>query len=70
MDELWTHIGISPDGALGVAVASALLYVLYSVVLTLWGPRLFSSSSTLSVALLTVLGSLMARARTATAPKQ
>ena len=62
MDELWTHIGISPDGALGVAVASALLYVLYSVVLTLWGPRLFSSSSTLSVALLTVLGSLMARA--------
>ena len=62
MGELWTNIGISPDGALGVAVASALLYILYSVVLTLWGPRLFSSSSTLSVALLTVLGSLVARA--------
>lgn len=62
MGQLWTHIGITPDGALGVAVASAVLYLLYSVALTLWGPRLFSSSSTLSVALLTVLGSLVARA--------
>lgn len=43
-------------------IASMALYVMYAVVLALWGPRLFSSSSTLSIALLTVLGSLFARA--------
>ena len=62
MGELWSHIGITPGGALGVMVASMALYVMYAVVLAVWGPRLFSSSSTLSMALLTVLGSLFARA--------
>lgn len=62
MGELWSHVGITPGGALGVVVASTALYVMYAVVLALWGPRLFSSSSTLSIALLTVLGSLFARA--------
>lgn len=62
MNELWSHVGITPGGALGVVVASMILYVMYTVVLALWGPRLFSSSSTLSIALLTVLGSLFARA--------
>lgn len=62
MGELWSHVGITPGGAVGVVVASVALYVMYAVVLALWGPRLFSSSSTLSIALLTVLGSLFARA--------
>lgn len=62
MGELWSHIGITPSGALGVVIASVALYVMYVAVLAVWGPRLFSSSSTLILALLTVLGSLMARA--------
>lgn len=62
MGELWSHVGITPGGALGVLVASTVLYIMYAVVLAVWGPRLFSSSSTLSIALLTVLGSLFARA--------
>lgn len=62
MAELWSHIGITAGGVVGVAVATVALYLVYAVVLGLWGPRLFASSSTLSVALLTVLGGLFARA--------
>lgn len=62
MNELWSHIGITPSGALGVIISSVALYVIYVALLAVWGPRLFSSSSTLSLALLTLLGSLMARA--------
>ena len=58
MGELWSHIGITPSGALGVVIASVALYVMYVAVLAVWGPRLFSSSSTLSLALLTVLGAV------------
>lgn len=47
---------------MGVVVATSVLYGLYAVLLALWGPRLFASSSTLSIALLTLLGSLIARA--------
>lgn len=62
MAELWSHIGITPGGAVGVIIAAAVLYLAYALVLALWGPRLSASSSTLSLALLTVLGSLFARA--------
>ncbi|WP_232547058.1 YetF domain-containing protein [Propioniciclava soli] len=61
MGELWTHIGMTPWDALGVVIAATVLYLAYSLVLAWSGPRLFSSSSTLSLALLTVLGSLIAR---------
>lgn len=62
MGELWSHVGITPGGALGVMVATTALYLMYALVLALWGPRLFASSSTFSIALLTVLGGLFARA--------
>ncbi len=62
MTELWAHIGISPVGVLGVVIASTLLYIAYAAVLAVWGPRLFSSTSTLSLSLLTLLGALFARA--------
>lgn len=62
MEELWSHVGITPGGALGVAFAAVVLYLVYSAVLAVWGPRLTSSSSTLALALMTVLGSVFARA--------
>lgn len=70
MGELLSHLGltITPAGAAAVVIASCVLYVLYAVVLTLWGPRLAASSSTFSLALLTVLGSLTARAMLGDAP--
>lgn len=68
MSELWAHIGISPVGALAVVIASVVLYVAYAAVLAVAGPRLFSSTSTLSLSLLTLLGALFARAMLGDSP--
>lgn len=62
MSELWAYLGITGAGALSVVIASTVLYVGYSALLSLWGPRLFLSPSTLSLSLLTVLGAVTARA--------
>ncbi|MFV0460010.1 MAG: YetF domain-containing protein [Actinomycetales bacterium] len=61
MAELWAHVGITPLGIVAVAVSTTLLYGAYSVMLSVWGPRLFTSASVLSMALLAVLGGLFAR---------
>lgn len=70
MGELWTHLGltITPALALAVVIASCVLYVFYAIVLAQWGPRLSSSTSTFSLALLTLLGSITARAILGEAP--
>ncbi len=62
MSELWAYLGITGAGALSVVIASTVLYVGYSALLSAWGPRLFLSPSTLSLSLLTVLGAVSARA--------
>ena len=49
-------------GRTGGGGGSTVLYVVQAVLSAVWGPRLFSSSSTLNIALLTVPGGLFARA--------
>lgn len=61
MDELWAHIGISWVQVVAVVVSTSALYLIYAAVLRMWGQRIGSSVSTLSIALATVMGSLVAR---------
>lgn len=60
--ELWYQIGASPAGALGVLIASIVLYLVFTLILQIAGPRLSASPSMLSFAVMALLGSLIARA--------
>ncbi|MBR7744942.1 DUF421 domain-containing protein [Phycicoccus sp. BSK3Z-2] len=62
MDALVAHLGISAFGALGVALSATVLYVAVAVVLRVWGRRASASASTGTIALLTLVGSIAARA--------
>lgn len=62
MAEIWSHIGITGAGALGVFIATTVLYVVLVLLMQVSGPRLMSSPSVLSWALLALVGSLTARA--------
>lgn len=62
VQEIWSHIGITGAGALGVLIATAVLYVVLVVILRVSGPRLLSSPSVLSWALMALIGSMTARA--------
>lgn len=68
MEELWTHIGISWLQLVGVVVSTSVLYLCYAAMLKLLGQRVRSSTSTLSLALATVMGSLVARSMLGDAP--
>ncbi|MDN5821696.1 MAG: DUF421 domain-containing protein [Brachybacterium sp.] len=60
--ELWFQIGASPAGALGVLIASIVLYLVFTLILQIAGPRLSANPSMLSFAVMALLGSLVARA--------
>lgn len=62
LQELWFQIGASPAGALGVLIASVALYLVFTLILQLAGPRLSANPSMLSFAVMALLGSLVARA--------
>lgn len=62
MDELNAQVGITPMAALGVAIAAAVMYAVLAVVLRIWGRRLAVSASTVSVALVTLISAIAARA--------
>lgn len=68
MDELWFQIGITWPQVLGVVGATTVLYLVYAALLELWTQRLQSSTSTLSLALATVTGAVMARAMLGNSP--
>lgn len=68
MDEFWAHIGITWVQVIGVVVATSSLYLCYAAVLRLLAQRVRSSTSTLSLALATVMGSLVARSMLGDAP--
>ena len=68
MDALWSHVGISGTQVGGVVLAATVLYVVYAVVLRVWGQRIRASTSTFSLVLVTVLGSIVARAMLGDAP--
>lgn len=62
MDAIWSHIGITASGALGVVVATVVLYVVLVLVMEVSGPRLMASPSVLSWALMALIGAMSARA--------
>lgn len=62
MDSLWYYIGITPLGIVGVVVATTVIYFCYVLLLRFWGRQLRASLSVFSVALVTVTGSIAARA--------
>ena len=68
MDVFWYQIGISWPQVAGVVLATVVLYLVDSAILGLWSQRLQSSTSTLSLALATVVGAVMARAMLGNAP--
>lgn len=68
MSELWSHLGITWMQVLGVVIAATALYLVYVVLLRWWGQRVGMGTSALSIALATVMGSLMARAMLGDAP--
>ncbi len=68
MDALWSHIGITWTQLVGVLVATTVLYLSYAAVLRLWGQRIQASTSTFSLVLATIMGSLVARAMLGDAP--
>lgn len=61
-EELWFQIGASSAGALGVLIASVVLYLVFALILQVAGPRLSANPSMLSFAVMALLGSLVARA--------
>lgn len=62
LQDVWRHLGISWGGVLAVVVATVVLYLVYTAILQVSGPRLMSSPSAWSFALVAVLGALAARA--------
>ncbi len=68
MGEFWAHVGISGSQVISVAVSAGVLYLVYAAVMRLWGQRIRSSTSTLSLALTALTGSLIARSMLGDAP--
>lgn len=68
MHPLWFQIGISGWGALGVVIATTVLYLAYTLVMHLLGPRLMSAPSVLSFTLVALFGAIAARAMLGNSP--
>ena len=68
MHPLWFQIGISGWGALGVVIATTVLYLVYTLVMHLLGPRLMSAPSVLSFTLVALFGAIAARAMLGNSP--
>lgn len=61
-ERIWSHVGITWIGVVAVIISTVVLYGAITFVLRLWGRRLQASASSLSLALLTLLGAIAARA--------
>lgn len=59
---LWWQIGLDLPGAVGVLLASIVLYLVFTTILQVAGQRLSANPSVLSVAVMALLGALTARA--------
>lgn len=68
-DLLWQdHIGITWTGALGVAASTVVLYLFFALLIHLSGPRLMSTPTVASFAVLAVIGGVTARATLGESP--
>ncbi|MDO5495388.1 MAG: DUF421 domain-containing protein [bacterium] len=68
MDELWYQIGITPAGALGVVIATAVLYLVFSAVIALWWRHFRTTNTSFAFALTVVLGAVMGRSMLGNTP--
>ena len=60
---LWWQIGLDLPGAVGVLLASIVLYLVFTTILQVAGQRLSANPSVLSVAVMALLGALSAARR-------
>lgn len=67
-DQVWYNVGITPGGAIGVVLASTVLYLVYTLVMHLLGPRLMAAPSVLSFTLVALFGAIAARAMLGNSP--
>ena len=56
MNDLWYQIGITPAGALGVVIASTIIYSVFAVVVSLWWRHFRTTNTAFAFALTVVLG--------------
>ncbi|MFC7376126.1 YetF domain-containing protein [Brachybacterium sp. GCM10030267] len=68
LHQLWTQVGITGSGLLGVLISTAVLYVLYALILQIGGQRLTANPSVLSFSVMALLGALLARAMLGESP--
>lgn len=68
VDTIEAHLGISLINAIGVVISATILYVALSAVVRVWGRRLTANPSTGSIALVTLVGSIAARATLGNSP--
>lgn len=66
--QLWNQIGLSPAQALGVVIATVVIYLLISVIIQLWGRRIYANRSSTGLAVTLVVGSISARAMLGNSP--
>lgn len=59
--ELWHEIGITWPRAVAVVLASAVMYLAFTVILRVWGQRLFANRSGSGLAVVLVLGAIIGR---------
>lgn len=67
-EQLWYQIGLSPAQALGVVIATVVIYLLISVIIQLWGRRIYANHSATGLAVTLVVGSISARAMLGNSP--
>lgn len=60
-EQLWAEIGVTPAHAVGVVVASTVLYLTFTMVLRVWGQRLFANRSGTGLAVVMALGAIVGR---------
>ena len=56
---LWWQIGLDLPGAVGVLLASIVLYLVFTTILQVAGQRLSANPSVLSVAVMALLGAMI-----------
>ena len=68
MNDLWYQIGITPAGALGVVIASTIIYSVFAVVVSLWWRHFRSTNTAFAFALTVVLGAVLGRSMLGNSP--
>lgn len=61
MDDFGYYLGITPHGAAAIVLSTVLLYFAFAGLLSRLGQRMYSSPSSLDLAIVTVLGAIVGR---------